>query len=209
MTYKDTVTTDGVQLSSASESSPDIQYTGSSPTHSSQMVPEPIETTEHTTLATLVPTEIAAEESEATTIIALVSDTESTATTMTTVMSIITTVTESPMIVYIATSNMTTSPNTTTASVTTTPTTEMVTTMASTTEFRKYWPSEKTPSTNIKKLVEPEEQKRQPKAEAQQQNELKDSKVGPQPKHSSSASAHRNLKLFRILFAFIIFACNI
>lgn len=209
VTYKDTVTTDVTQLSSLSESSPDVQFTGSSPTSSSQIDTEPIETTEHTTLVTLLPTETVTEETEGTTT-TVVPETESTVSlTTTTVTSTMTTVTEPPMIVYMATTNMTTSPNTTIVTLTTTTTTEMTTTIPSTTEFRKHWPSEKSPSSNIKKLDESEELKRQPKAEAQQQNEVKDSKVAIQPKNVSSASAHRNLNLFRILFAFLIFACNI
>lgn len=210
VTYKDNATPDVVQLSSSSLSSPEVLYTGSSPTPSSQMEPEPIETTEHTTLVTLGPTETVTEESEGTTTVAVVSETDSTVMlTSTTVTSTIITSTESPMVVYIATSNTTTSPNTTTTTVTTTSTTEMTTTAPITTESVKHWPSEKSPSSNIKKLVESEEEKRQPKAEAQQQKEVKVTKVGKQTKRTSNAAAHSNLNLFRILFVFLIFACNI
>lgn len=211
VTYKDTISTIAQSSLSSSESSSEVQYTGSTPTASSQMEPESIESTEHTTLITLLPTETVTEESEGATIPVVVSESESTVTqTSTTATSIITTGTESPMIVYMATSNTTTAPNTTTESVNTTSTIEMTTTigMASTTDFKKHWPSEKSPSSHIKKLDESDELKRQPKAEAQQQNEIKDTKVVTQPKHVSSA-AHRNLNLFRILFAFLIFACNI
>lgn len=211
VTYKDTVTTTVVQLSSSTEPSTEVQFTGSSPTPSSQIEPEVIETTEHITLVTILPTETVTEETEVI-ITTGVPETESTVSlTTTTVTSTMTTVTEPPMVVYIATSNMTTSPNTTIATVTTTSTTEMTTPIESTTtEFRKHWPSEKSPSSSIQKINVPEELKRQPKAEAQQQKDAKDSKVHPkQAPPAAPSAAHRNLNLFRILFAFLIFACNI
>lgn len=210
VTYKDNVTPEVVKLSSSSLSSPEVQYTESSPTPSSRMETEPVETTEHITLITLGPTETVSEESEGTTTVFVVSETESSVPlTSTSVTSTIITLTESPMVVYIATSNTTTSPNTTTATVTTTFTTETSTTAPITNESVKDWPSEKSPSSNIKKLVESEEAKRQPKVEAQQEKDVKDTKVEMQKKRTSNAAAHRNLNLFRILFVFLIFACNI
>lgn len=214
VTYKDTIATDVTHLSSSFEPSPEAVFTGDSPTSTSHLEPVTIETTEHTTLITMVPAETTTEEIEgtATTMGAVSSDTESTVTTSTTVMPTLTSVSTPPRVVYMIPTNQTTiSPNTTTVVVTTstttttTTTTELTTTLASTTEFKKHWPSEKSPSSNIKKLDEAEEQKRQPKVEAQQQIEIK--KV-TQPKPASSATVHR-MNLFRIFFAFLIFACNI
>lgn len=205
------VTLKDAQPTSSSEPSPEVQFTGSSPALSSQIESESVETTEHVTLITLGPTETITEESEGTSTTAVVSEAERTSSTLAppTVTSSMVTTTESPTVVYMATTNMTYYPNTTIESVATTSTTETTTTTVSATESRKHWPSEKSPSSNIKKLDESEDTKRQPKVEAQQQNEVKDSKVGKQQKYTSNAATHRNLNLFRIFFAFLIFACNI
>lgn len=212
VTYKDTVTSSVTQPTSSSESSSEVQYTGNSPTSLPRIEPEPIETTEHPTLVTLGPTETTetvTEESEGTSTMTVVSEIERTVTPSITVTSSVITTTESPMIVYMATTNATTFPNITIETVVTRTTAEMTTTTASTTEFRKHWPSEKSPSSNIKRLNEPGEIKRQPKAEAHQQNEVKNTRVRMQPKQAANAAVQRNLNLVRIFFAFLIFACNV
>lgn len=220
VTYKDTRTTEIVRSSSSSETTTDAPLTRIS---STAMPPhlelEPTETTEHSTLITIVATDTTTGEIEATTPTLSLgsSETESTVTTSTTLTATLSSLSE-PSIVYVAPINRTTLfhntttmlvTTTTTTSTTTSSTTEATTTLASTTEFRKHWPSEKPPSSNITKLDNAEDLKRQPKVEAQHQTNEVTTKLHPHPKPTSGAVTHRNLNLFRMFFAFLIFACNI